>query len=715
MQSFKVHTNEAQALKFYNLLPKKIRHTINRLRNRDKYKAALLMIKHLRKDPDVISRGLTKARIQGIAADHFGLNHREFSKILNRQTRYEVKDYNIGKEIGNLEEAYSIQYTSKDDIKHIPYSAAQLKDIDKLYTKTIKLHSTPLIFDTSSSVSKKGIPDGKIKVQTAIFKNIKPADYPSLVGPSGYADWSTGELKDEFKSSLLIKGTGSGSDKKAEVLKMFGIKTNTDFLEFFQAIGLFIPNKLTPSKFKDQLLDMEGTISGDFSINSFVPNKWKEFVTYLDADKEIGADVISLVNGSYFWRKDAGVTKPYVIWDGIKKYYGLMRNKEGITGIIKDNTADCVLIDGTYAELVKALGSDIQIDMDDDTGKLTCGDVSWYQISLKLGEGSARLGKITKLLTGAYPVDGEVQNTLTRAGIDPKWFKEDVELNNEFEQLLQEGFFGDTVGRMKKAGTEMFNKFKVAAMAILKYWKKLQGFMKKLVKFHERNTMKEIQKITRGSKFLKEEVLEEDILNEMSQAAMFNAIVNDKGRPQKQFTNLLNTRFNDIIKNKDSEYISVNFEKAAFEISDETINFLIGNAISFPIIQAIINDVKSNGIDVVNNLVKTMSMGDTNLPVVKVYGNPSKADTEVITVGKLTQTNPMLGDKQIKVLKVGIVPHRKHKKYWVINCWIFAELDGEVAKYHQVAFKKSGESSFNFNIEGTATVPENKIKLFPVS
>ena len=161
--------------------------------------------------------------------------------------------------------------------------------------------------------------------------------------------------------------------------------------------------------------------------------------------------------------------------------------------------------------------------------------------------------------------------------------------------------------------------------------------------------------------------------------------------------------------------ISVNFEKAAFEISDETINFLIGNAISFPIIQAIINDVKSNGIDVVNNLVKTMSMGDTNLPVVKVYGNPDKADTEVITVGKLTQTNPMLGDKQIKVLKVGIVPHRKHKKYWVINCWIFAELDGEVAKYHQVAFKKSGESSFNFNIEGTATVPENKIKLFPVS
>ena len=719
MLSFNERVKEDTGMRVIDLLPKKVKRMIYRHQHQDKYKAALLMMKALRKDPDVISRGLSKQRIQDIAADHFGLDHREFAKVLDRKTRYEEKtparpqDDDSGWVEEFITEAFSIEYTGPDDIKHIPYSKEQLADIKKLYTDTIKLHSTPLIFDTSASLSKKGVPDGKIKVQTAIFKNIKPADYPSLVGPSGYADWSTGELKDEFKGSLLMKGTGSGGDKKAEVLKMFGIKNNTDFLEFFQAIGLFIPNKLTPSKFKEQLLAMEGTISGDFAIIKFVP-KWKEFVTYLDADKEIGADVVSLVNGSYFWRKDAGVTKPYVIWDGIKNYYGLMRNKEGIEGVIKDNTADCVLIDGTYAELVKALQSDIQISTDEDTGRLTCGDVSWYQISLKLGEGSARLGKITKLLTGAYPVDGEVQNTLARAGIDPSWFKEDTWTNFEFEQLLLEGFFGDTVGKMKKLGGDMYNKFKDAAMAILEYWKKLQGFMKKLVKFHESKTMKEIQKITRGSKFLKEEILNEDVMNEMSQNAMFKAIVNDKGKrsPNTKFNNLLNKRFNDIAKNKDSEYISVKFEKANLEIEDETINFLVGNAISFPIIQAIIDDVKKNGIGVVNNLVKTMSMGDTNMPVVKVYGNPSKADTEVITVGKLTQINPTVDDKQLKVLKVSIVPHRTHKKYWVINCYIFAELDGEVAKYHQVAFKKSGESSFNFNIEGTATVPENKIKGF---
>ena len=104
MRSFQNHIDEAQALKFYNLLPKKVRHTINRLKNQDKYKAALLMIKALRKDPDVKKRGLSKAKIQSIAADHFGLNHREFAKILNRQTRYEEKSIDPEEDEGYVEE-----------------------------------------------------------------------------------------------------------------------------------------------------------------------------------------------------------------------------------------------------------------------------------------------------------------------------------------------------------------------------------------------------------------------------------------------------------------------------------------------------------------------------------------------------------------------------------------------------------------------------------
>ena len=104
-------------------------------------------------------------------------------------------------------------------------------------------------------------------------------------------------------------------------------------------------------------------------------------------------------------------------------------------------------------------------------------------------------------------------------------------------------------------------------------------------------------------------------------------------------------------------------------------------------------------------------MGDTNLPVVKVYGNPDKADYKIISVGKITQAAPKRDGKPISVLKVAILPH-KSKPYYVTNMWIFAELVDGVAKYHKIAFKKSGASSFNYNIEGTATVPEDKITEF---
>ena len=92
MQSFKEHLDEASALKFYNLLPKKVRHAINRFAHQDKYKAALAMYRELKKNKDIKQRNLPDNQIKGIAADFFKLNRREFDKILNRKTRYEGKE-----------------------------------------------------------------------------------------------------------------------------------------------------------------------------------------------------------------------------------------------------------------------------------------------------------------------------------------------------------------------------------------------------------------------------------------------------------------------------------------------------------------------------------------------------------------------------------------------------------------------------------------------
>ena len=161
MQGFKEIQNEATAMRLIDLLPKKVKRMIYRYKNQDKYKGALLMMKSLRQDPDVKKRGLSKKAIQGIAADYFGLSHREFDKVLDRKTRYEeappgmsatVKKFKadgmdddeafaLAWSIYNkkeINEGYTIAYTKPADIKHIKFSQEELDDIADLYSQLLK-------------------------------------------------------------------------------------------------------------------------------------------------------------------------------------------------------------------------------------------------------------------------------------------------------------------------------------------------------------------------------------------------------------------------------------------------------------------------------------------------------------------------------------------------------------------------------------------------
>ena len=677
MQGFKEIQNEATAMRLIDLLPKKVKRMIYRYKNQDKYKGALLMMKSLRQDPDVKKRGLSKKAIQGIAADYFGLSHREFDKVLDRKTRYEeappgmsatVKKFKadgmdddeafaLAWSIYNkkeINEGYTIAYTKPADIKHIKFSPEELADIADLYTKLKSKHATPLIFDTKN--------------------NRKPKVHTDL---QGSIDISGRKLSYVFGKGSLGKG-------KAVDLEDFGIATATDFLEFFQAIGLQIGVPLDNNNFKKTLEQL--FIGGDFKIRDYIKD-WKKFVAYVDADKSLGKDVIMLVNGSYYYRKEINVNKPYVIWDGIRNYYNALKKKEGIKGDVKPNTADIVLIDGTEKDLYDALDSKKPVITSDD-GKLSCNGVDWYQISLKKADGQAKLGKITTLIKGKYKPD---EDNMDLAKVRDQF----PELA---EQYLQEGFFGDTAEKMKDYGKDAFKRFKQAAQAVLNFGKKVFRKMSQLAKKLESKTDKELQRLTKRSKFL----------NEMSQGAMLNAVVKDK-RLRDSYEKTIQD-YHKKIDTKSNDVVDIRVEKQNnLQITETTINFLVGNVISFQLINEIIKDVKRNGIDVINDLNQSMAMGDTNLPVVKVYGNPSKADYDIITVGKITQAAPKRDGGPIKVLKVAVLPY---KQYYTVNMWLFAELVDGVAKYHKIAFKKSGASNFNYNIEGTGTVPEDKIREF---
>jgi len=96
------------ALRFRDLLPKKVKHALYRMSHADKYKGALKMYHDLKKDKDVKARGLSDNKIKGIAADAFKLSHKEFDKILDRKTRYENVLETFEKEMGSTDEFFEL-------------------------------------------------------------------------------------------------------------------------------------------------------------------------------------------------------------------------------------------------------------------------------------------------------------------------------------------------------------------------------------------------------------------------------------------------------------------------------------------------------------------------------------------------------------------------------------------------------------------------------
>ena len=715
MLSFKEKANESTQMRIVDLLPKKVKRMIYRTAHADKYKGALLMMKHLRKDPDVISRGLSKQKIQQIAADHFGLNHREFAKVLNRQTRYEEKTPARPQEDDSgwveeyINEAYTVAIDKASEIDKLNYPKQSQKDaLKKLYAHlrdNYKDFKNPLIFDPN--------PNGEssrraVKVHTDLeAKGVNIVDIKANKLNGEEIDWGSDLPPLKF-------GTGS-ADKKIDWTE-FGISNTTAYIEFCQSIGFFLKSQLKPNNFVDDLDKL--FITGDFTIREYITD-WKYFIDFCNADPVLQKEVMLLVNGSYFYKEQIKIKSPYVLWNGIDTYYANLKKKENIKGDVKPNTADCCLIENATPEaLYKALASKSPITTNESTGKLMCGGISWYQISLKKVRDGAQLGKLTTILKGTF--DQKDTPLTVLAKIDDIYYAKHKELDEDydkqFDNLLIEGFFGDAVAKVKQLGGDAFDKLKSAVIKIMKFTGGLFKKMSKLLKQEEKKHDKLIDDITK--KFLKEEALMESnkLLRERkgkpTTAEKLDAIVREDDL-NKKYKSAVMKAFNDVKVINETPIAFKKETQTIKEIKAGDINFLAGNVITFGMLNNITDEVKKKGISFINDLNQSMLMGDTKIPVVKLYGNESKADTEVLTVSKINQNDPKVENKKIDLVKINIKPKGGKDSYWVCNMWMFANMKDGVPRYHKVSFKKSGKG-FNYNIEGTATFTADKITPFPM-
>lgn len=517
------------------------------------------------------------------------------------------------------------------------------------------------------------------------------------------------------------------ADNKSNIIKDFGISNPTKFIEFFQAFGFFVSKALNDKNFVEVLIAAESKINGDFPV---LVKNWKKFINAINKIKDARKNVIELVNGSYYYRKDAGIKKPYVIATDIRNYYSALQAFETDKDLVKENTADIVVVDNdTLATIEKALQVKGQsISSNKTTGKLTTTKkikVSWYQVSLKEKENGARLGRVTTQFKADYLSTKDQEKSNLGIATTESHNDLDITTLNEFVQLYNEGWF-DNVKVFAKNVIDFIKQKIEAVTKLVTGW--FSFFLKKqklsdwktetnsvlsdvqqIIDSANKNESKEDFKSRTGKQYvdrvakykmgLKEEMI---LLSEKTTVADdITSLFNNK-KAMKSFRDLVNKRLDKVASNKNKAVLKIiNKIGGKAKIARTTIKYNLTNSISFEIINTMMNKFPSKNImQYVSDIKDEMVMGSTNYPVVKLYGDADKANTEILV---RTVTKKQVDLKKQFPLIIHI--NSNSGEYYVVNVYMISKVDAkpENSQYSLLQFNNSG-SKFAYKIEGNTTM-----------
>ena len=137
---------DSAMLRFRDLLPKKMKHALYRMSHAEKYKKALAMYRDLKKDKDVIKRGLSDKKIREIAAQTYRLSAKEFEAVFNRKTRYEDNLLDsLEKEMGSSDDEYF-------DLNQVSVEAYEIGQDYAQHTMAMTPHQPVLSFKLANKV-----------------------------------------------------------------------------------------------------------------------------------------------------------------------------------------------------------------------------------------------------------------------------------------------------------------------------------------------------------------------------------------------------------------------------------------------------------------------------------------------------------------------------------------------------------------------------------
>jgi uncharacterized protein YlzI (FlbEa/FlbD family) len=560
---------------------------------------------------------------------------------------------------------------------------------------------------------------GKFKINSA-YNNVK----------IGKKTFDHKYIKDVLLKDKTIKfaefGNGSTTKGGSTIFADFGVSNATTFIEFFQAFGFFVSTDIDEGNFKSVLKSTD--INGDFPL---LVKDWKKFIDALHQDKVLRHNVIELVNGSYHFKVKESIKKPYVVVEKIKQYYSALLAFEKDIDFVKDNTSDIVVIEAadlsTIETALQIKGQTIGIN--EKTGKLSTTKktkVSWYQVSLKEAENGARLGRVTTQFKAMYLPDDDASN------LDIALNREEQEQYNislnEFVELYNEGWFDKVksfaskvvdvikskVEALKNLVTGWFgfffkkqklNNWKTETNSVLSDVQKIIDSAKKNEspeEFENRTGKNYIDRVAKYKRTLGEE--RDFLFEKVTVQDEISALFKNK-KAMKSFRELVQERLSKIEKNKNrAVYKSITkiggVGTIKAKIARDTIRHNLGNSISFEIINTMISKFPSKNImQYVSDIKDEMVMGSTNYPVVKLYGDATKANTEVLTRTKTKQQVDIKAQYPLIVSCDG-----SGGQYYVINVYMISKVDAdpEKSQYNLLQFTNAG-AQFAYKIEGNKT------------
>ena len=496
----------------------------------------------------------------------------------------------------------------------------------------------------------------------------------------------------------------------------------------------FIVAKTSSSKTLPTIKDVQSSMSdsefdstGKKWITDFL-KKTKDNIYLLKAMELVGGDIKDIPNINW--------GKVIILHKSIKAYYkNIPKNyKEGA----KENTADMVLITkGSVNSLLKSLPNSTMSWTDDGRISIEGTDIEFIQVSLKKGQESARIGKLSSLVNKIYG----------QQAMRPR------QLVGEDIQQLEEGlrdFFGKAAGLIKLGASKLVDFAKnVFAKIKNSLLKAAIRITKTITKDKAHTSAKNLSKLfgvglseslneakplppvkinapmLKEMKILKNEIIKKDLANAEYDMMLKNvALINSKKEGAIKVIN----------KGTDPKLEMKNFVRAANLVLSKRINDtisreeinpafkLVVNYASYRTFNTILSDMYKNieSYNKISNSLVSLNaklraeaiFGDTALPLWIVYGQGAGAHYKHTKNEFETSTREdivKLGESMdVPYIYISISKSSKNPTYNAIYLYVLIgsvkDNEGLQPEYMMIQFINRSGSDWSYKIDASKSI-----------